>query len=219
MTIRISTLRALLGAALVASVIGCGKHEYSGPVNAFRRYEIKNVHMQYEFLGNARGGEEMFIADYGRYEARYSKYELLGEQGIQPVGSAGITRLADVYNISLNERKVVHLKPPELDSLYHLSESEIPTPAQFLEKSMHNNLMRAVGTDTIAGVPATRWENRDGSGKFWIWRGILMKKITQTRDGMIGTQLVALDTAWAVDTTKFSLPKTGFQFIEQSEKK
>lgn len=218
MMIRTTTPRALLSLLVIAAVIGCGKGDRGEPLNSFHRYEIRNVHLTYDFIGNARGQEELFLADYGKYEARYSKYELLTTEAIRPMANAGITRLTDVYSIDVPQRQIKHMRPSELDSLYHLPEGSIPTPQEFLKNSMKNNLLREVGQDSVLGFYATRYQSSDGNAKLWLWRGMLIRKETMTREGMIGTSLTGMDTAWVVDTSKFSLPKSGFEVIEQPNK-
>lgn len=214
MRIRTLTLPSLLSLVLIVSVLSCRNDDYSGPLNSFHRYEFKNSHLVYEFIGDARGREDIFMSDYGKYEARYSKYEMLTPQAIQPVATAVITRLTDAYTVEPSERKVMHTRVRELDSLYHLSGNDIPSAPSFFEQTMKKYLFRSAGTDSIGGVVATLWETRDGSAKMWIWRGILLKKLTQTKDGMLGTQLIGIDTTWTVDTSRFSLPDSGYTFTD-----
>lgn len=214
MTIRKTTPRSILYLLLAVAALSCRSDDFAGPMNSFHRYEFKNTHLVYEFIGDARGREDLFMSDYGKYEARYSKYDLLTPEAIRPMATAVITRLTDAYTIEPQKREVMHTRVRELDSLYHLSASDIPTPQEYFSENMKKYLFRSAGTDTVGGIAATRWETRDGSAKMWIWRGILLKKTTQTPGGMVGTQLIGLDTLWAVDTSRFSLPDSGYTFTD-----
>ena len=154
-------------AVLLLAAIGCG-NDRSGPTNSFRRYDYKNIHLRYDLVGDARGTEDLYIADYGKYEARYSKYEALTEKGPRPVDNAGITRLTDAYEVDFIGKTVSHTHVTSLDSLYHLSESSTPSPDEYVSSSMHDNTFRNDGTDTTNGFTATVWHQHESDMKLWV---------------------------------------------------
>jgi hypothetical protein len=193
---------------------GCRSNDYSGPLNSFKRYPYRNVHLSYAFSGDARGIEDLYIADYGKYETRRTSIELLLPQGIRPKDEAGITRLTDVYNIDYRQKKVMHKRVTTLDSLYHLSELSIPPPSDYLESSMKDYLFHSGGTEMVHDHPAMVWAPRDGSMKLWVWNSLLIKKYTMSENGTVWMELVQADTNWTVDTTKFQIPTDGFEVIE-----
>jgi hypothetical protein len=196
---------------------GCKNNDYSGPLNTFKRYPFKNVHLSYTFSGDARGKEDLYIADYGKYETRRTSIELLLEQGIRPKNEAGITRLTDAYNIDYIDKKVLHHHVTTLDSLYHLDEASIPKSNDYLQASMKDYLFHVTGEDTIQGKVATLWQPRDGSMKLWVWNSLLMRKYAVSNNGTVWMDLVQMDTNWVVDTTKFQIPTTGFELIEETK--
>ncbi len=210
---------SLCYAALVCCLclFGC-KKESDPSTSQFKRYPFKNIHLSYEYVGSARGTEDFYVADYGKYEARYSHMQQITPAGIRPYENAGITKISDVYSIDYIDKKVVHLRMSSLDSLYRLPESEIPTPEEFLEATMKDNYFIQSGTDNILGHKTTVWTQQDETLKLWVWSSMPMKRFTVIEDGTLGTNVVSIDTNWVVDTMKFHIP-TDFEFVEQQPKK
>src|SRR5579883_1346357 len=174
-------LKQIAFAVLTLACVGCG-NDRNSPPNNFHRYYYKNIHLTYNLVGDARGTEDLYIADYGKYEARYSKYEALTEKGVKPVDNAGITRFTDSYEVDYLNKTVLHTRVTSLDSLYHLSEGSIPSPDEYVAASMHDNAFRNDGTDTVRGVGATVWYQHDSEMKLWVWHSLLLKKFIRTRD-------------------------------------
>ncbi|HYM20105.1 MAG TPA: hypothetical protein VEW28_03770 [Candidatus Kapabacteria bacterium] len=209
-------IRKYLYVSLVL-VFGCRNNDYSGPLNSFKRYPFKNVHLSYTFTGDARGREDLYIADYGKYETRDTKIELLLTNGIRPKEESGITRLTDVYTIDHLQKKVMHRHVRVLDSLYHLDASSVPSSEDYLQTSMRDFLFINGGIDTIGGFPATRWEPRDGSMKLWVWNALLLKKYTISQNGIVWMDLVQMDTNWVADSSKFRIPSDGYEVVEDTK--
>jgi hypothetical protein len=210
-------MKKLLVVGMIVLVAGCRSNDYSGPLNSFKRYPFKNIHLSYTFSGDARGTEDLYIADYGKYEARRTSIELLLPQGIRPKDEAGITRLSDVYNIDYIDKKVVHRRVTTLDSLYHLDESSIPKTDDYLQSSMKDYLFHSNGTEQIQGKAATLWEPHDGSMKLWVWNSLLLKKYAVSNNGTVLMDLERIDTNWTVDSSKFQVPTDGFEHLEDTK--
>lgn len=188
--------------------IGCkkGGEANSGHFNNLKRYPYERAHVVYEYTGDVRGTEDIFISDFGRYEARYSKVEIFSKQGIKPSDNGAITRLADQYTFDLAQRTATHDHPPTLDSLYHLEGNAIPTPQEYFEFEMKRNFFHSAGSDIIAGKPATRWEQDNASLTIWMWNSFLLRKRASSESGTMDMVIKSIDSLWTVDTTKFSLP-------------
>jgi hypothetical protein len=176
-------------------------------INTFKRYPFERLHLTYTFSGDARGTEEVFASDYGKYEAQISKSDIFSPQQVNQENRANITRIADVYLADYSKKTLEHNHLSYLDSLYHLNEKDIPASPQYMEFEMKRNLMKNTGTDTIAGKLASRWQLIDGNMTMWIWNGILVKKYAGNEEGYLDMTIKSIDTNWTVDTTKFMIPQ------------
>ncbi len=216
MTTKYSCLICYGIVAICLFLFGC-KKESDPSTSQFKRYPIKNVHLSYVFVGDARGTEDFYIADYGKYEARYSHMQQITRGGIHPYENAGITRISDVYSIDFLDRKVAHLRLGSLDSLYRLPESDIPTTEDFFKSTMKDNYLTQSGTDTVLGHKTTTWKLQDETLKLWVWNSMPVKRFSMIQEGSVETILVSIDTNWVVDTMKFHVP-TDLDYIEQPQK-
>jgi hypothetical protein len=189
---------------------GCKKGPEPGQVNSFKRYSIKNVHLTLKHSGDSRGTEEIYIADYGKFEARVSNIEMFRGQGMMPRQSIDLTRGAELYNVNMLNHQVRHQHNQMLDSMYHLSEGDIPSPNEFYQTQMKASFFKLEGTDTALGRQAERWFQNDSKATFWIWKTLPIQQRYVTGDGFLGITMVALDTNWVVDTNYFNVPTQGF---------
>ena len=90
----------------LASVLfsACGKKSASGPPNSFKRYPYKNFHITYILGGDSRGTEEVFVSDWGRNEAQFSKSEIMSPDGIHSENHILLIRNAEQYTIDNQTR-------------------------------------------------------------------------------------------------------------------
>ncbi len=199
-------------------VFGCKKsgEPVSGSSNDMKRYPYDRVHLVYEYSGDVRGIEEFFVSGYGKYEARHSKFEVLGPKEIHSSDNGAITRLADMYKIDFTQMQAAHEHNRSLDSLYHLEGKDIPTPQEYIEAEMKKNYFKNIGIDTVAGKLTTKWQQIDGFLTLWIWNGLLLRKHATSENGSLEMMIKNIDTLWTVDTTKFIVPR-GFTVIEQGK--
>jgi hypothetical protein len=197
----------LLGAGMfiVGFDAGCKKSD-SASLNGLKRYPYERLHVTYEYSGDVRGTEDLYVADYGKYEARYSKLDLLAGQTIRSVDNAAITRIGETYSIDFTQSRGTHDHSTSIDSLYHLSESDIPSTQEYLESEMKKNFFKKVGTDIIAGKTATRWQQMDGDLMIWVWNSILLRKEISSGTNTLDMTVKNIDSLWTVDTMKFAIP-------------
>ncbi len=196
--------------------IGCGRkggEPFSGPMNGLKRYPYRAMHLTYEFSGDARGDEELFVSDFGKYESRRTRSDMFSPEQTMAEDKGSITRGFDVYILDFLERSVLHERVQYLDSIYHLDANDIPTPQQYFESEMKKNFFAIVGTDMIDGKPATRWKQTDGDLTLWVWNCILLRKHIQMESKSIEMTIKTIDTLWTPDTTTFMIPQ-GFHAIE-----
>jgi hypothetical protein len=197
-------------ALAVAIFYGCSKKsgDNSGPANAFKRYPYRNFHVSYDISGDARGSEDVYVADYGKFESEYSKTEMFTPRGVMPEDHTLITRISDVYEMDNMQKRFNHRHIDALDSVYHLDPKDMPNPEQYMESEMIKGFLKNTGQEMIAGKLATKWQPVDGSMSMWIWNGILLRKFAPNEGGPGITMMVKnFDSTWVVDTTKFMVPK------------
>ena len=197
-------------------VFGCKKsgEPFSGPLNELKRYPYERFHLTYEYSGDVRGTEEMFVSGYGKYEARHSKFEIFSDQGVHASDNGSLSRLTDLYKIDYVLRRALHEHSRPLDSLYHLNADNIPSPQAYLESEMQRNYFKNSGIDTMLGKPATRWQHADNIMTLWVWNGLLLRRQTSSAEGSLDMKIREIDTLWTVDTAKFSIP-SGFTVTEE----
>ena len=195
---------------------GCKKsgEGLSGQLNEMKRYPYERLHLTYEYSGDVRGIEELFVSGYGKYEARRSKLEILSTKEIRPSDNGAITRSADMYTMDFSKMQAVHEHLRFLDSLYHLEGKDIPSPQEYIESEMKKNYFKNVGKDTVAGKLATKWQQDGDRLILWISNGLMLRKHVNSENGSLDMVVKNIDTLWTVDTTKFIIP-TGFTVIEQ----
>jgi len=195
----------ILAGALCTS--GCKKSgDYTGPLNSFKRYPYQKLHLSYTYDGDLRGTDELYFSDYGKYEARYSKYEVLVPGEVRGSDNASLLRITDRYDINFQDNTVIHDRDNSLDSLYHLDEKDIPASLKYWETDMKNHFLVNKGTDIIDGKPAARWEADGGGLILWVWNSILLRKRVNSNKGSMEMTIKTIDSLWTVDTTKFSIP-------------
>ena len=192
--------------AIVFLAAGCKRSGNPDIVNAFKRYPIERFHAVFQFSGDLRGTEEVFVSDYGKNEARYSKFEAFVPEGIKQRSNVTITRLGDTYGYNFLDSSFIKEHVPVLDSLYHLDNKDIPSPVNFMESEMKRQLLQLAGTDTIDGKIAERWHAPEGTMTIWVWNSIIIKKHVISPNAMMNLVMKSIDTLWTVDTTKFSHP-------------
>ncbi len=206
-------------AAIALLNSGCDKKSgepFSGQIGAFKRYPWERFHLTYEYSGDVRGTEELFVSGYGKYEKHLSNYEIISPQGLRTSAKGAITRFIDVYTFDLTQNRCIHQRMDNLDSLYHLEGKDIPTPQEYLETEMTRNYFKNVGTDTLGGKTATRWQQIDGGLTLWVWNCILLRKHIISEDGVYEMNINSIDSLWAVDTSKFIVPQ-GLPITEASQ--
>ena len=203
--------KAAFAICYILSFYGCAKkaEDYSGPANSFKRYPIEHFHITYEISGDGRGIEEVYVSDYGKFEAEQSKTEIFAQQGVMSEDRSLVTRIADIYEIDNQRKEYIHNHVNALDSVFHLGGKDIPSPAQYMETQMQSGFLRNVGQETIDGKLTTKWQQPDGNLTMWTWNGILFRKTVHADEGGGGITMMlkTFDSSWVVDTTKFMIPK------------
>ena len=98
-------------------IFGC-KSGGLRPGEKVKRYTFDHAHIQFDVSGMLRGKEDLYIADFGRLEARYSDLEILGEKGVLRNRTIFLNRGANLYRFNIENVEATHTVVPVLDSLY-----------------------------------------------------------------------------------------------------
>ena len=172
-----------------------------------QRYAVKNATIIYKHSGMTEGEEKVYIADYGKKEARYT------ELTVSAFGFSTTTRELelhlgdDYYAIDLNEK--IGTKTTFSDD-FELSKKEVKEYEELGKEMMEAMGFEKTGTGTILGKKCDIWE---GMGtKSWIWKNIPLK----TEVNMMGKSViesVKIDISGNVPASKFRIPE-GISFDE-----
>jgi hypothetical protein len=185
---------------------------------SFKRYAIKNAYIKYEISGDGFGTEDLYIADYGRYELVVSDY-LSGISSMPtPNKRTIITRLADIYAAAVDSPTGRRTRNQLLDSLYKLT-SDIPPYSEIVDKTLEGGKFQLEGSEVVAGFPTQRWKQVMGPTTIFLYNGVVLKRVVDGKKGALFRQTaVSVDTLWKPDTSLFSIPK-GVTFESGPEKR
>lgn len=179
---------------------------------SLQRYAVKNATIIYKHSGMTEGEEKVYIADYGKKEARYT------ELTVSAFGFETTTRELELhlgdeyYSIDLNEK--TGTKTIFSDD-FELSKKEVKEYEELGKEMMETMGFEKTGTGTILGKKCDIWE---GMGtKSWIWKNIPLK----TEISMMGKSVieaVKLDINAGVPASKFKIPDgISFEDIEMDK--
>ena len=186
-------------------VFGC-KSGGSGPGAKVKRYPYERLHIQHEVSGVLRGKEDVYSADFGRLEARYSDLEILGERGIVRNRTIIINKGADLYTFNIESVEASHTVIPILDSLYKGLLS-VSTPKELSDYTFQLGGLMPKGIDTVLGFRCDKWVTPDEKVTLLVSNGMLLRKLTPDQQGGVVNDIaVAIDTNWVVDSTVFTFP-------------
>lgn len=205
---KIKNLQTLFFAPLLVVlsffVFGCKMG--GSPDGKFKRYPYDRVHIQYEVSGGMRGKEDVYIADFGRLEVRYSDLEILDPKGVRRNRSVVLNKGADIYTANIDQVEAFHTRIPMLDSLYQ-GQLSFDSPKEFSDHILTIQGLTPAGQDTILGNACDKWRSPDAVATLWISKGLMLRKsIFDKQGGTIEEIAIAIDTNWKVDSTLFTFP-------------
>lgn len=203
--------------AIAFSVASCTQS--GGPHDTFfKRYPIKNAYIKYEITGDGVGGEDLYIADYGRYELVVSDYLSGMSSQARTNRRSIITRMAEIYAITPDSPVGRKTHNHVLDSLYKLT-SDIPPYSLIVDRTLEAGKFQLEGSEVVAGLPTQRWKQVMGPTTIFLYNGLILKRIVDGQKGAVLIQTaIKVDTLWKPDTNLFTVPK-GMTFESGQEKK
>ena len=199
------------------TVSSCSKSDE--PDNTlFKRYPIKNVYIKYEITGDGVGGEDLYIADYGRSELVVSDYLSGMSSNARTNRRTILTRMAEIYAITPDSPVGRKTHNQILDSLYRLT-SDVPSYSIVVDRTLESGKFQLEGSEVVAGFPTQRWKQVMGPTTIFLYNGLVLKRIVDGQSGAVFIQTaVKVDTLWKPDTNLFLVPK-GMTFESGPEKK
>jgi len=200
-TIRTPSL-ALLSIALLAA--GCKKEQPVTP-GEFHRYPIEHIHVHYIYSGLGRGTEDLYFDQYGRRETKYVNWEHIEEKALRPMIRLTISVGPDIYTCLLDRGEGTHWKDPQLDSLFHLSAANIPSPEK-ITQTILSEKGKLVGQDTVLGLKADIWKITGTPLELYIWKGVLLKRASVAAGDTVVVTAVSIDTVRRPNESAFVVP-------------
>jgi hypothetical protein len=196
----------LIGGVIAMSVISCGKQIPPGGHNNFHSYDIRRATLHFEYFGNTRGTEDLYVDSFGVVEAHDAHFELLDPHGFRPTSTYSVKHGADVIEVDSVRQRTIHLVDHVLDSLYHLSPWDVPTPEQQFDSFFEAQGYYLRGDTTIVGLHAHLWQFGTEPRYLIEWGGMVIGK--SEGYGMNGRELrlISVDTVHPIDPQRFVAP-------------
>ena len=171
------------------------------------RYAVKDATISYKYSGMSEGEGMVYIADYGKKEAHYTKLKT-SAFGFSTETNELELNLGDVYyTIDLNEKTGTKLVMT--DDL-GLSKKEIKEYEELGKEMMEEMGFEKTGEGTILGKKCDIWE---GMGtKTWIWKNISLK-MEMNMMGKMTVEATKIDLRASIPASKFKVPD-GIRFEE-----
>jgi len=196
----------LIGSILILA--GCSRELPPGSRNNFRPYGIQHATLHFEYYGDVRGTEDLFIDSFGSVEAHIIHSEAATEQGFRPT-YRDIIRSAGELTIVDSVRHVeVKMIDRTMDSLYRL-ESSVPTAEEAFANNFKARGYQLSGDTTVLGLRAHVWERMGTNESVLEWRGIAIGNAEEFPGHLQELRLTSIDTVSPVPAGRF-VPPPGF---------
>jgi hypothetical protein len=189
----------LLGAALLVN--GCKK---SG--DTFHPYGVKRAIMHFEFLGASRGYEDLFIDSFGVLEAHFVHADMVGPKEVKTIKMLSIKQGPSITVVDSMILAESTEKDSRLDSLYHLSASNAPSPEEEFTSFFKEGRFHKVADTTVLGLHAHLWQQAEDPVYITEWEGIVIGRKVSSVGPDLELKLVSVDTTTPIDRKVFVAP-------------
>ncbi len=195
--------------AACAAMAGCSRHLPPGEHNNFHPYGVRRATLHFEYLGDIRGSEDIYIDSFGAREAHITHSELITPRGFRPTYTYTIRKGWHLTIVDSVRRVEVKLIDRTMDSVYHLLPSEVPTPEQEFQNIFAPQGFQRGGDTTILGLKAHLWVHRGTPGYLMEWRGIVIGSKSVDMGNENELHLLSIDTTSPIEAARF-VPPSGF---------
>ncbi|NOZ09192.1 MAG: hypothetical protein GXO91_10035, partial [FCB group bacterium] len=169
------------------------------------RYPVKSCIIDFELNGMQKGRETLYIDDYGKREARYSKTTLGIGDSAKKSNTLMLMDETWIYNIDLiNKTGTKTMNPVH---------APIPVRQEFKDMiTLNHENMRKMGGKLIGEEEFLKkkcevWEIKALHSKTWIWNGIILRSIVNTMGMKQEVRAVKLQENVNIPPEKLTLPK------------
>jgi hypothetical protein len=189
----------IFGAALLAS--GCKKS-----AEKFHPYGVRHAIMHFEYLGSSRGYEDLFIDSFGVLEAHYVHADMVSQKEVKTIKIMTVKHGSSNTVVDSMMMAESTDKDSRLDSLYHLSPGDAPTPEGEFESFFKEGRFHKIADTTVLGLHAHLWQQAEDPVYITEWRGIQIGRKVSVVGPDFELKLVSVDTTTPVDPKVFIAP-------------
>lgn len=201
-------MRLALLFVLVGAISGCSRELPRGEHNNFHPYGIEHATLHFEYFGDIRGTEDVFVDSFGDHEAQDTHSELITPEGFRPTYNYTIRDFGNLTVVDSAMHAELKLIDRPIDSLFRLTSSAPRYDSAFLGLYERRGYAHT-GDTTVLGLPAHIW-TRTGTPSFLLeWRGLLVGTKDFVQDHEHELRLISIDTSRPIDPAKF-IPPSGF---------
>ena len=188
---------------------GCSRHLPPGEHNNFHPYGVEHAALHFEYFGDIRGTEDLFVDSFGAREAHIIHSELITDDGFRPTITYSIRTGSDLTIVDSVQHAEIKLIDRMMDSVYHLLPSQVPTPQGEFANVFTPKGFHLTGDTTILGLNAHIWAHHGTPGFMLEWRGLVVgsKDIIEGHEHEL--RLLSIDTTTPIDPARF-IPPLGF---------
>jgi len=184
--------------------------ETDPPIDSVRkpvRYKVKEGHISYTYDGIQRGTEEVYFADYGMVEIKFTETVRDNPFSASEEKISLITYMKDsaifVVDLStMNARKI------DNTLLFESAEESATRDLNEVAESMYLDRGGFIeGKEAIAGVPCDRWFIESTKTREWRHKGMMMKTMIELPRNFVKVEAIAIDTISDLPENIFELPE------------
>jgi len=205
---RTSILVSVALSALVLAACGSqGDGELRDDLPAVKLYAVKNISIDYEYSGAAKGTKTHLIANYGMYQKMEDKlsYDLDGSK--RDIHVIDITADTLQFHINMAEKTGTRrsfdlTKLQKLVSSYTEKELE-----DFQQAYMLRGGGKVIGTETILGKKCTVYDLAMSGVVVSLWKSITMRTKVKMGESEIVMTAVDMDESFSPDAAMFMPPQ------------
>lgn len=205
--LRKHALLALIAACIAAS--SCSRDLPPGQRNNFHPYAVHHAALHFEYFGDVRGTDDLFIDSFGAREAHIVHFEVVTDKGFVPTITYSVRTGSNLDVVDSVRRVEVKLIDRPLDSIEHLLPSDIPTIEGGFRDSFVPPGYSAAGDTTVLGMKAHLWTNPHVPSYLIEWDGMLIGRWDLGGGHLHELRLISIDTTSPIDPARF-IPPPGF---------
>lgn len=182
----------------------------------FKKYDMISGYVEYKLTGYKTGTEELYFEEYGKYIAVFSKGDFEYQEQKGHFNEESIMVPEGFYQMNLDQAKGI--KGPAIDYSKLIEQFELAGGDfnKATEQYMKSEGYIKQGNEKVLDHDCVIWEisEKGASLRLSIWKGIKLKYIQTTPDGLTFTkEAVKVVEEEAIPFAKFEVPE-GIQWLD-----